>query len=166
MSVAVKSNDVVVVADRNNFRIRLVATDGTVSTLAGIGTPGFADGPGATAKFTSPRGVAVMANGNIVMTDSLTANRIRLIFPNGDVTTLAGSEKAGHVDGDGTTAQFYSLDGVAVISNSKVVVVESDGQRLRLINASTTTAARRALRHPAPRLLIAAAMHHPCQGHL
>ena len=76
--VAVKSNDVVVVADTNNYRIRLVATDGTVTTLAGSGTYGFANGPGVTAQFYSPNGVAVMANGNIVVADS-GANRIRLV---------------------------------------------------------------------------------------
>ena len=53
--VAVKSNDVVVVADTNNYRIRLVATDGTVTTLAGSGTYGFANGPGVTAPVLQPK---------------------------------------------------------------------------------------------------------------
>ena len=119
--VAVKSNDVVVVADTSNNRIRLVATDGTVSTLAGSGTSGFADGPGVTAQFYSPRGVAVMANGNIVVADS-GGQRVRLVFPNGYVTTLAGSGTAGTVDGPGATAQFFAPQAVAVTSDGRVVV--------------------------------------------
>ncbi|MEB3220573.1 MAG: hypothetical protein VKS61_00705 [Candidatus Sericytochromatia bacterium] len=49
---------------------------GVVSTLAGNGTSGFADGPGAESKFNDLRGVAVDASGNVYVAGS---GRIRVI---------------------------------------------------------------------------------------
>ena len=63
VSVALMSNGNVVVADFDNNAVRMVAPDGTVSTLAGNGTAGYLDGLGASAMFNQPEGVAVMLNG-------------------------------------------------------------------------------------------------------
>jgi hypothetical protein len=49
-----------------------------VSTIAGLGTPGFADGDGATALFNSPTGIALAPDGSLVVTDSLN-HRLRRI---------------------------------------------------------------------------------------
>src|ERR1051326_6652077 len=49
------------ISDTNNQRVRLVAADGTISTVAGNGTPGFGgDGSsGASAQLSFPGGLAV-----------------------------------------------------------------------------------------------------------
>jgi hypothetical protein len=47
------------VSDNGNHRIRMIKKNGTVITLAGNGTAGFADGPGATAQFNNPQGLVV-----------------------------------------------------------------------------------------------------------
>ena len=78
IGITVMQNGSVVVADYRNNRIRLVAPDGTVTTLAGSGTGGFADGPATTAQFWLPVDAAVMQNGSIVVTDFYN-QRIRLI---------------------------------------------------------------------------------------
>jgi hypothetical protein len=44
-----------------------VSKDGTVSTLASNRGTGFADGQGAAARFNSPHGVVVTANGDMVV---------------------------------------------------------------------------------------------------
>jgi sugar lactone lactonase YvrE len=76
----------VIVADTYNDRIRLIATDGTVSTLAGAGTPGARDGDGRYALFDTPSGVAADGAGTIYVAD--TGNgAIRTIDANGTVTT-------------------------------------------------------------------------------
>ena len=66
--VAVDASGNVYVADEFNDRIRKVTPTGVVTTLAGT-SGGFADGPGATARFTSPRGVAVDAATNVFVAD-------------------------------------------------------------------------------------------------
>jgi len=130
----IPSSGMIVVSDTNNHRIRLVTyPGGVVTTLAGSGTPAFADGAGAAASFKQPRGVAVdPTTGNIVVAD-LNNNRIRLVTPAGMVTTLAGGS-VGFADGTGTAASFYGPVGVAVIPSSGVIVVaDYNNNRIRLV---------------------------------
>lgn len=67
--VAVDDNGIVYVADMRNNRIRKITPDGTVTTLAGSGVKGFADGNGKSASFNEPRGVAVDRSGNVYIAD-------------------------------------------------------------------------------------------------
>jgi len=60
-----------------------------VSTLAGTGTKGFADGAASTAQFNSPIHVAVDSSGTVYVADAIN-NRIRKITPAGVVSTFAG----------------------------------------------------------------------------
>ena len=80
-----------------------------VSTFAGSGTPGNSDGPGASASFSEPEGMAIDAAGNVYVAD-LGNNMIRKISPNGVVSTLAGSGAQGAADGQGTAASFCELE--------------------------------------------------------
>ena len=95
----------VYVVDNGNNMIRKVAPDGTVSTLAGTGAAGQQDGPGASATFNSPWGVAVAPNGTVYVADSMN-NVIRQITPAGMVSTLAGSGLPGSGDGQWIAATF------------------------------------------------------------
>ncbi|MFT5724867.1 MAG: hypothetical protein ACI9JN_001990, partial [Bacteroidia bacterium] len=52
--VAVDGAGNVYVAELSSHRIRKITSSGVVSTLAGSGTPGSADGTGTSAQFTSP----------------------------------------------------------------------------------------------------------------
>ena len=76
-----------------------------VSTLAGSGTAGSADGLGAAAQFNSPFGVAVDGTGTVYVADNGN-NSIRKITSTGAVSTLAGSGTAGSANGQGAAAQF------------------------------------------------------------
>ena len=133
-------------SDSGNNKIRLVSPDGIVTTLAGTGTNGFADGPSATAQFDSPRGVAIMLNGNIIVGD-YNNYRIRLIFPEGIVTTIAGSGTMGIVDGPGTSARFFNPKDVAVTSTSNVIVAEYARIRSVDLSALSCTSAMRCNSH-------------------
>ena len=128
----IPSSGVIVVADLSNNRIRLVTPGGVVTTLAGSGTPAFANGTGAAASFNGPYGVAVLPDGNIVVADQ-TNHRIRLVTPAGVVTTLAGSGSPAFVDGTGTAASFYYPTGVAVTSTGDIVVADQSNHRIRLV---------------------------------
>jgi hypothetical protein len=97
------------VADTTNHRIRLITMPSTtVSLVAGSGTSGYLDSASVgIARFSSPRAVAVnRLTGDIYVAD--TGNWcIRKISSNG-VTTFAGTNASGYVDGTGTAARFLS----------------------------------------------------------
>lgn len=80
--VTVDSKGNVYIADRSNQRIRQVATDGTISTVAGNGTPAFQGDGGdpVAASLNGPWSVAVDAQGNLYIGDQFN-NRVRKIVP-------------------------------------------------------------------------------------
>ncbi|WP_229427340.1 NHL repeat-containing protein [Massilia atriviolacea] len=87
VGVAVDQAGVVYVADTYNDRIRAIALDGSVRTIAG-GAPGYADGPAAGAQFDTPTSVALDAKGTLYVAD--TGNgAVRKLGPDGQVATLA-----------------------------------------------------------------------------
>eukprot|EP00667_Euglena_gracilis_P008124 EG_transcript_8217 len=75
------------VAENLNHAIRRVAPDGSVVTVAGNGTPGYADGQGAEARFRRPMNIVLDGNGNLVVAD-IDNDCIRLVTPAGFVSTL------------------------------------------------------------------------------
>ena len=127
---------VIVVADTSNNRIRLVTyPGGVVTTLAGSGSPVFADGTGAAASFNNPQGVAVIPSDNTIVVADRHNQRIRLVtYPGGVVTTLAGNGLAAFADGTGAAARFNYPTGVAVVpSNNTIVVADQFNNRIRLV---------------------------------
>ena len=108
--VAVDAAGNVYVADMLNHRIRKVAADGTVTTIAGSGARGFSGDNGAAtqASLNSPRGVAFDAAGNLYIADR-DNHRIRRVTPGGIITTVAGSGSQGF-SGDGGPATSAKLN--------------------------------------------------------
>ncbi|HEY9284496.1 MAG TPA: IPT/TIG domain-containing protein, partial [Pyrinomonadaceae bacterium] len=134
--VAVDGGGAVVVADTDNNRVRRIAADGTVSTIAGDGTPGFQNGAGAQARFNAPRGVAVDAHGNIYVADTGNA-AVRVITTAGEVRTAAGDGTVG--SGDSPGARFDGLAGVAADGERIYVYLADTGNhRIRRLDASDT----------------------------
>jgi sugar lactone lactonase YvrE len=126
--VAVDAYGSVYVADAVNNRIRKITTAGDVSTLAGSGTRGFADGVGASAKFDYPTGITVDKFGNVFVTDHFN-HRIRKITPAGMVSTIAGDGSIGFVDGTGVTAKFREPNYVAVDAHGNLFVTDNNSIR-------------------------------------
>ena len=85
--IAVDARGRIIVADTYNDRIRAINPDGTVSTIAGSGIPGLADGPAASSAFHTPSGVAVDPALNIYVADFGNV-AIRKISSDGDVTSV------------------------------------------------------------------------------
>ena len=88
LGVAVGPDGAVYVADTYNDRIRRIAPDGEVSTIAGGAQAGKADGPAATARFDTPVALALADNGDLYIADSGN-NAVRKLSKDGQVSTLA-----------------------------------------------------------------------------
>ena len=132
--VAIDAEGNVIVADAGNSCIHKVAPDGTVSTLAGSREQGrgFADGPAGDARFSFPRGVAIDAEGNVIVADA--GNHcIRKVAPDGTVSTLAGSreQEDGFADGPAGDARFSRPSGVAIDAEGNVIVADAGNHCIR-----------------------------------
>jgi sugar lactone lactonase YvrE len=113
--IVVGSDGVIYLADRNNYRIRKISSDGIITTIAGTGTDGF-DGDGGLAtkaKISRPGSVAIAPDGSIYFTD-IDNHRIRRIGMDGIINTIAGVEQTGgfyeiYSGGDGGPANQAKL---------------------------------------------------------
>jgi streptogramin lyase len=130
--VAVDSSGNVYVADGLNNLVRKISATGVVTTLAGSGALGSADGTGASAIFSHPYHVAVDTAGNVYVTEPPT-NLVRKITPAGVVTTLAGTGAVGSTNGTGTAASFSDPMGVAVDASGNVYVASIADNLIRKI---------------------------------
>ena len=116
----------VYVADGGNNMIRKITPTGVVTTVAGNGTSGSANGPGSNASFNFPRGIAVDTAGNIFVSDSWN-NMIRKIDTTGTVTTLAGTTTDGSANGTGSAASFSGPHGMTIDSSGNLFVADAGG---------------------------------------
>ena len=135
--IAVDAQGNIYVSDSFNNRIRKITPAGVVTTVAGNGTPGYVDGPGANAEFYGPQGLAVDAQGNVYVAD-FGNNVIRKISTSGVVSTVAGNGTAGYVDGAGlTVAEFNSPAGVAVDNKGNIYVADFNNNMIRKITSAS-----------------------------
>lgn len=140
--VCVDKDGNIFIADNRNHAIRKIDTNGLVSTVAGTGAAGFADGPGAQAQFNQPVDVAVDDNGVLYVADNAN-HKIRKITPDGVVSTVAG-DASGFKDGDVATALFKNPSGVTVDADGNIFVADRLNHRIRkidMVSGQVTTVA-------------------------
>lgn len=123
------------VGDIENQLIRKINPQGEVTTFAGSGNAGYADGTGQGASFNFPAGVNVDGEGYVYVADALN-HRIRKISPSGEVSTLAGNGTIGFTNGQGTAAQFNSPVDVALDNNGNLYVADMENNQIRMISPS------------------------------
>ncbi|KAB8142311.1 hypothetical protein F8S13_15100 [Chloroflexia bacterium SDU3-3] len=127
------------VADTDNHAIRRIdLTSGAVTTVAGSpGTSGSADGVGAAARFSSPRGVALAADASFALvadSDNHTIRRIDLA--SGAVTTVAGT--AGQPGStDGTAALFNFPRGIAIAPDGAALIADFSNSTIRRVDLAS-----------------------------
>lgn len=140
-NVAVDSNDNVYIADYRNSSIRMVNSSGIISTVAGGGYGDSGDGGLAVnAKFHSPRGIAIAADGTLYIADTHN-NRIRVVDGAGTVTTFAGSGTLGDsgYGGDGglaTNAQLSFPAAVALDGDGNLYIADYANSRIRMVDSA------------------------------
>ncbi len=126
-------------SERFGAKIHKITPEGVVTTLAGSGEQGTMDGTGTDATFESPIGIALDASGNLIVTDQ-DGHNIRMITPEGVVTTLAGSlsgvPNSDILDGVGNNASFLSPVGLDIDNEGKIYVVGRDSNQIRIIAVS------------------------------
>jgi len=138
VATAVDAHGNVYVADSVNHRVRMIS-NGTISTVAGIGTPGYSGdgGPATSAELNYPSGVAVDQSGNLYISD-MKNQVIRKVDTSGAISTYAGNNALGEGFGtDNTTATNGQLDnpiGLAVDSSGNLYIADSHSDQ----NATTT----------------------------
>ena len=127
MGVAVDQNGNMFVADTYNDRIRRISPEGAVSSVAGAGTPGFADGDANTSLFDTPCGIVVTTDGTLIVAD--TGNdRLRKITPDGNVSTWdvkVNGEDLSNPIGLALTHDNYLY--VTELDRSRVIQIAPDG---------------------------------------
>ena len=104
-----------------------------VSTLAGSGTAGWADGQGTASMFYKPVGVFYDSVYSLIYVSDTFNHRLRRIFPNGLVDTLAGSGIAAFADGVGTAASFRWPYGMGSDPYGNLYVADSGNHCVRKI---------------------------------
>ena len=134
----------VYIADTGNHRVRVVdAASGTITTLAGIGAPGFlGDGGAATqARLSSPFAVAVDGLGDVYIAD-FNNSRVRHVERStGRIDTVAGNGQQG-LAGDGgpaTAARVPHPVAVALDPAGNLFIADPDNTRVRRVDAASGT---------------------------
>ena len=136
--VSLAPNGALLIADTENHRIRRVAPDGTISTVAGTGSEGYNGDMGlaTAAKLKKPAGVAALPTGGFLIADTGN-NRIRRVSSLGTIETVAGSGSSGY-GGDGGLAPLAKLDhpqGVAATVGGGYLIADTENNTVRSVNA-------------------------------
>ncbi len=124
------------IVDTLNHRVRRIAPDGRISTVAGRGVRGYGGdgGPAVEAQMDTPRAVAADGDGNLYVAEY--ANHcVRRVTPAGRIETVAGSGRSGFA-GDGGPAPAADLNhplGVAVDPAGNLYIADAGNHRIRLV---------------------------------
>jgi sugar lactone lactonase YvrE len=136
-AVATDGHGRVFVADGGANRV-CVVEGGRVRTLAGARAPGYADGPGPTARFDFPSGIAAAADGTVFVADA-NNHVVRRIAADGVVSTYAGSPIAGVADGKGPTARFERPMQLALERDGSLLVADPQSGLRRIAPDGTVS---------------------------
>jgi sugar lactone lactonase YvrE len=137
--LAIDHRDQLYIADAGNHRIRRVAPEGTITTVAGTGEAGFSGdrGQATMARLDRPLGLAVDSRGNLFVVDSLNG-RVRMVDPEGVITTVFGSG-GGKCESPRRSPRYYPAT-VAVDQEGNLWV--ADPFQLRVIKIAGVAAPR------------------------
>ena len=129
------------IPDTNNHRVRRVSASGIITTVAGTGVQGFSgDGGQATsAQLSMPFAVAPTADGGFLVID-VGNQRIRKVWANGMIDTVAGDGTAGF-SGDGgsaTDAKLRDPHALVALADGGFLVADTSNERIRRVDSNGT----------------------------
>ena len=125
------------IADSFNDRVRRVAPNGTITTVAGIGQGLAGDGgPATLARLDTPRELAVLADGALLVVDAGN-HRIRRVAANGTIVTVAGTSTGFSGDGGpAVAAQLNNPRGVTPTADGGFLIADAGNHRVRKVNSA------------------------------
>jgi hypothetical protein len=123
--------------------VHVITSAGSAALVAGsLGSSGFADGDGTSARFGAISGIALdAASGSLYIADNGN-NVVRMISAAGNVTTFGVPRNASSclaafpVDGPATSATFCGPAAVAVTKGGDVVILDSFTSSIRVLSPS------------------------------
>ena len=136
--LAVDSAGDLYIADLGNARVRKIALDGTIQTVAGGGLTvpgGNVSLPAVNVQLLEPRNVAVDANGGLYISD-FAAHTVYKVSSSGILSTLAGNGNAGF-SGDGAAAMLAQLKapaGLTADASGAVYIADSGNNHIRKVS--------------------------------
>jgi sugar lactone lactonase YvrE len=141
-SVAVRAGRLYVLAGHGVVTVDTQTLE-VLEVIGSLTDSGSSDGVRASARFSSPGGIAVDGFGRVLVADS--GNHvIRQVSADGTVSTLAGAAGIiGSVDAVGSSARFHFPRGIAVSASGAVMVSDTNNHTIRMIDTalSVTTIA-------------------------
>ena len=121
----------------NNRRIRRIAPDGIITTVAGTGSNNFVgDGGLATEAGIYPNGFSIDTDGSLYIASS--HDRIRQITPDGIINTIIGGARTGRY-GDGgqaTDVAIHTPISVTLDADDNLFIVDKASRRVRKVDTS------------------------------
>lgn len=131
----------VYIADVKNHRIRMVDRQGVISTVAGMGVPGYSgdDGPAVNAQLNMPYGILLDNEDNLLIADS-DNNVIRKVGHDKIIRTIAGTGERGYA-GDGgpaRAAKFDSPQALAIDKDGRVYIDDEHNNAVRIMDLDDT----------------------------
>lgn len=124
------------IADQINGRVRKVAPDGTISTVAGNGHLTFNGDniPATTASLAGPSALAFDSAGNLYIADTY-SHRVRKVTADGNITTFAGTGTQGYSGDGGQAAQatLYQPAGLAFDAQDNLYIADSQNSAIRKV---------------------------------
>jgi sugar lactone lactonase YvrE len=139
--LAIDSVGNIYVADTGNSAVRRIdAVTGTITTVAGDGTPGSSGngGPATAAEIDHPRGLALDGDSTLYLADSDSHRVRRIDLDAGIIRRVAGTTKGFSGDGGPAgAAELYQPRGLTVMPDGSLLVADTFNDRLRLVTPAS-----------------------------
>lgn len=140
--ILVAPGGLIYIADAGNHAIRRINLDGSVETVAGNGVPGFADGEAHNARFNTPTGLALSADGKFLFVADTVNHRVRRIdLTAGKVETFSGNGNVGSDDGPAHVASFVQPIALAFDTDGTLYVSDVGLHSIRRIDLNGSVSA-------------------------
>ena len=131
--IVIDAKGTLYVSEQGNNLIRQITSAGVVTTIAGTGSAGHADGIGTSASFSIPNGLAIDSTGNLYVADMWNHMIRKVVISTGVVSTIAGSTNYGAVNSKGVSASFRDPAAVALDASGNIYVADYANNLIRKI---------------------------------